>query len=975
LHSASANGKSDVIRALLHAGAMVDISAPLGEWKDQTAYNCASPVGKEAYHVFFFEQIANGDVSAVLNLLRGGVSANLRDDSATDDSALHWSCCFGKQTLACLLLEHGADANYANKRGQTALHVACENGDLELVRVLLRAGAAKWILDDAGRTPLQLVKDSEPVTKSNELRGLIQDFECQEDQALSASPSPPQTSPAQAMKPSSTALTSSTSPSSSQVVRKGQDEALLETDDKDNINVDSNRDLLVLWPPVQSQELQYGKHLRLSTTAPLVLSINGEIDLFPLLTWSGLVEILDRHGISMQVKRPFSGAQMRLSVDQTICPGRHRYELRIQPECALLNASDTMGLLYGVYALVQLIQLHSDVVHHKDRTDLYLPCISISDYPDLPDRAVLWSYRQCARSSYKGMRDAVQLLSKLHINRLFLSVESDAINVGAAFPGAETSDDETREDSSLDHEGNSLATKICAIDETCRRHGVELVPTLVISCVKQCVQMDSVIKNFSHSTVCLLFLLEPAAVDIELKANCFDHNEFVPGVTIPGRFLTADGQLSSEEAARFTCVHAMACAQLAGCQSILIGANDWTTTYGQPLLQAAAAGLNATQRDLATLFPASRAVKPVVCPEALLSSLSDLSSRACALGHPTVLMPAMLDGNFAYPLLLTKYACFLHAGFAWNTRGVMDMLGDSWDMTLLHECYSLLCGFRVSVGPSNTSGHFIKAMNTLSTAQVQEETVLGLLLGVRSSTEELDQGCSLGVRGPAVTELAEAEAHLWSLLINERQRVEHAPAPGREVIAELLKQYRRVGAAARWKVSDYKKVHTNAIPSWNLAALEEEVVPLSEFDLEIQEMLAVIHMLAVIARAFVLAYNTLGSESSASSPRSYTVGELLSLLSTGTKSDTANALLEALECCFGAWKQRFDSLQLRPDPKSGSVNDREKGYSQSHTLSTATRRCIMRGKAPPMPGAGLLRIVCDFLAIDVEECLRRIQES
>ena len=55
-----------------------------------------------------------------------------------------------------LLLEHGADINAQNKDGRTPLHVAAENGRVEVVRVLHEHGANIGAEDDAGRTPLHL---------------------------------------------------------------------------------------------------------------------------------------------------------------------------------------------------------------------------------------------------------------------------------------------------------------------------------------------------------------------------------------------------------------------------------------------------------------------------------------------------------------------------------------------------------------------------------------------------------------------------------------------------------------------------------------------------------------------------------------------------------------------------------------------------------------------------------------------------
>ena len=47
----------------------------------------------------------------------------------------------------------------------------------------------------------------------------------------------------------------------------------------------------------------------------------------------------------------------------------------------------------------------------------------IKDWPDVPNRAILWSYRQAARSSAKTMSGIIVLLSKLRINMIHLVVD------------------------------------------------------------------------------------------------------------------------------------------------------------------------------------------------------------------------------------------------------------------------------------------------------------------------------------------------------------------------------------------------------------------------------------------------------------------------------------------------------------------------------------------------------------------------
>ena len=61
--------------------------------------------------------------------------------------------------IARLLLEHGADVNARNYRRSTPLHIAVEDGRVEVVQVLLEYGADVGAEDENGRTALQVVSN------------------------------------------------------------------------------------------------------------------------------------------------------------------------------------------------------------------------------------------------------------------------------------------------------------------------------------------------------------------------------------------------------------------------------------------------------------------------------------------------------------------------------------------------------------------------------------------------------------------------------------------------------------------------------------------------------------------------------------------------------------------------------------------------------------------------------------------------
>ena len=113
-----------------------------------------------------------------------------------------------------------------------------------------------------------------------------------------------------------------------------------------------------------------------------------------------------------------------------MCRKRHSYEIIIDPGKENDNtgdrpyehgyiqmiASDSCGFQYGLDTLLQLLQLHSDITIHDatstattsttatDKTVImHVPCVIISDWPDIEFRAVLWTLRALASPSVSVM--------------------------------------------------------------------------------------------------------------------------------------------------------------------------------------------------------------------------------------------------------------------------------------------------------------------------------------------------------------------------------------------------------------------------------------------------------------------------------------------------------------------------------------------------------------------------------------------
>jgi ankyrin repeat protein len=98
----------------------------------------------------------------VKQLLTSGANVNVRDKRGW--SALFLACILGRSDIAKLLLEHGADANTKGKlRTQNAywsvLMTASSKGHKEIVELLLKKGADLHTKDHKGCNAFQAAKE------------------------------------------------------------------------------------------------------------------------------------------------------------------------------------------------------------------------------------------------------------------------------------------------------------------------------------------------------------------------------------------------------------------------------------------------------------------------------------------------------------------------------------------------------------------------------------------------------------------------------------------------------------------------------------------------------------------------------------------------------------------------------------------------------------------------------------------------
>ena len=148
------------------------------------------------------------------------------------------------------------------------------------------------------------------------------------------------------------------------------------------------------------------------------------------------------------------GAAIRLSVDPAQATRGQGYKLLIEPTGITLVGADAAGAFYGVCTLCQLVTLAD--------ADLTLPGAIIHDWPDLPQRGIMFDVTRDRVPTMQTLFDLVDLLAGLKVNQLQLYTEH-----AFAYRGHEV----VWQDASP-----ITGEEILALDAYCRERFVELVP-------------------------------------------------------------------------------------------------------------------------------------------------------------------------------------------------------------------------------------------------------------------------------------------------------------------------------------------------------------------------------------------------------------------------------------------------------------------------------------------------------------------
>ena len=175
LHIAAANNYTSIATKLLEFGASTEArdnegSSPLsvaskkghGKLSCELVCHGAKVDDTCSFFTCLSNAVKSGDVSLLARLVAIGASINERDEN--NSSALHVALNFGRNEIAEWIIEHGGDITVANVSGMTPLHIAAQTyrnslrTRLYLVKLLLEKGADPTAVTCRSETALDLAK-------------------------------------------------------------------------------------------------------------------------------------------------------------------------------------------------------------------------------------------------------------------------------------------------------------------------------------------------------------------------------------------------------------------------------------------------------------------------------------------------------------------------------------------------------------------------------------------------------------------------------------------------------------------------------------------------------------------------------------------------------------------------------------------------------------------------------------------------
>lgn len=149
--SASARGDTDIVEYLVNKGANVN-AVTVGSGGD---------VAGKKIDLTLYSAIVRGNFDIIKLLLENGadIEQKLEFSSGINDTPLIIAAGCGSKHILEYLLQKGAEVNYQNAKGESALMMAAYVGRLDNVKILIDYKADKSLKDNNGLTAVELAKE------------------------------------------------------------------------------------------------------------------------------------------------------------------------------------------------------------------------------------------------------------------------------------------------------------------------------------------------------------------------------------------------------------------------------------------------------------------------------------------------------------------------------------------------------------------------------------------------------------------------------------------------------------------------------------------------------------------------------------------------------------------------------------------------------------------------------------------------
>jgi hypothetical protein len=171
------------------------------------------------------------------------------------------------------------------------------------------------------------------------------------------------------------------------------------------------------WPPVRQGKLFPERGAVCLKQLEFVVE---DTDLQAFLRTTEVFKALSAQGLEATLSKSSSrDGAIFLALDPAFCDAPGSYEIQVGNNHIIVVAAEKVGLLYALSSLLQYLKLHSE----RSTTSTTVPAAVISDRPDFSRRAVLWSYKQLVRSPPLRMQERMELLTRMHINAMYLVVD------------------------------------------------------------------------------------------------------------------------------------------------------------------------------------------------------------------------------------------------------------------------------------------------------------------------------------------------------------------------------------------------------------------------------------------------------------------------------------------------------------------------------------------------------------------------